>query len=168
MLDVDKEWARAYAKQAMSDLEAREILVSGCAQKCHRLHFLQMAAEKVCKAYLTIANGHECVKKKHTYVKRNLPIIARQFYSFLNNKNSISKWEISEIRRLSNEIEVLAPACDHANYRQDNSEYPWIDGKGNIKIPCEHNFPYINDSSRSIIRLIKLIRTASESYAIIN
>jgi hypothetical protein len=87
-------WARGYAKQALSDLEAREILVSGNAEKCHRLHFLQMASEKVCKAYLTMANGHENVRKTHAYVARNLPI----------------------------------------------------------------------DKSRTIIRLIRLIRTASESY----
>jgi len=58
MLTKDEDWARAYAKQALSDLDVREILVRGNTEKCHRLHFLQMAAEKTCKAYLTIANGH--------------------------------------------------------------------------------------------------------------
>ncbi|MDM8563369.1 hypothetical protein QUF54_08450, partial [Candidatus Marithioploca araucensis] len=155
---------RGYAKQALSDLEAREILVSGNAEKCHRLHFLQMASEKVCKAYLTMANGHEKVRKIHAYVARNLPIIARQFYTTINDDNEISRWEISEIRRIAREIEVLAPACNESDIREDNSEYPWQDGKGEVQIPCEYNFPNINDRSRTMIRLIRLIRTASESY----
>ena len=48
MISKDEEWARGYAKQAISDLDTREIIVRGNAAKCHRLHFLQMAAEKTC------------------------------------------------------------------------------------------------------------------------
>jgi hypothetical protein len=55
MSERDDSWA--YAKQALSDLDARESLVSAGSSKCHRLHFLQMAAEKVCKAYLVKTNG---------------------------------------------------------------------------------------------------------------
>jgi len=160
----DEDWAKGYAKQALSDLNTREIMVRGNAEKCHRLHFLQMAAEKTCKAHLTIANGHENVRKTHAYVARNLPIIARQFYSLLNDKKDISRWEISGIKRISLEIEVLSPACDHGDIREDNSEYPWQDGKGKVQTPCEYKFPNINDGSRTIIRLIRLIRMASESY----
>ena len=62
MAATDQDWARAYAKQALSDLDAREKFALAGAPKCHRLHFLQMAAEKVCKAHLTSANGHENIK----------------------------------------------------------------------------------------------------------
>lgn len=164
---TDHDWSRGYAKQALSDLCAREALVSTSVDKCHRLHFLQMAAEKACKAYLTMANGHDAVRKTHAYVARNLPIIARQFYAVFNDNNQISRWEISEIRRLAHEIEVLAPACDDGDVREDNSEYPWLDGKGNIQIPCDYGFPNIDDGSRSILRLIRLIRKASESYLMV-
>jgi hypothetical protein len=44
---TDQAWASAYARQALSDLATRELLASTGAHKCHRLHFLQMAAEKV-------------------------------------------------------------------------------------------------------------------------
>lgn len=161
---TDQDWARAYAKQALSDLEARETLARANSHKCHRLHFLQMAAEKVCKAHLTMANGHENVRRTHAYVARNLPILARQFYPTINDNNAISRWEISEIRRLAHEIEVLAPACDDGDIREDNSEYPWLDGHGAVRVPCEYNFPNLNDGSRTIVRLIRLLRTASESY----
>lgn len=163
-LTEDEDWARGYAKQALSDLDVREVLAHENVAKCHRLHFLQMAAEKTCKAYLTMANGHENVRKTHAYVVRNLPIIARQFYSLSNNNNDISRWEMSEIKRLAHEIEVLAPACDQGDARKDNSEYPWRDEKGKVRTPCEYNFPKINDGDRTIIRLIRLIRIASESF----
>ena len=164
MLANDADWARGYAKQALSDLTAREILVASGADKCHRLHFLQMAAEKACKAFLTAKNGHEHLRKTHAYVARVLPILARQFYAVENAGNPIADWELSQIRSLAREIEVLAPACDHGDVREDNTEYPWIDSTGEIRIPCEYAFPGLNDNSRIIIRLIRLIRTAAESY----
>ena len=104
---TDHDWARSYANQALSDLAAREMLVRANAHKCHRLHFLQMAAEKACKAHLTTVNGHEKVRRTHAYVARNLPIIARHFYTAINNNNEISRWEISEIKRLAHEIDAL-------------------------------------------------------------
>ena len=161
---TNENWARSYARQALSDLRAREALARANAEKCHRLHFLQMAAEKACKAHLTLANGHDRVRKSHAYVARILPIIARHFYAVIHDNNVLTRWEISEIRRLAHEIEVLAPACDDNDLRKDNSEYPWEDGKGDICVPCEYSFPKIDDGSRTIVRLIQLIRTASESY----
>lgn len=161
---TDQDWAKAYATQALSDLDAREKLARSGAHKCHRLHFLQMAAEKVCKAYLTASNGHSNVRKSHAYVAKNLPLIARVVYSSVGNR--MAAWEISQIKDLAHEIQLLAPACDDGDVRLDNSEYPWQDRVGNILVPSEYSFPNIDDSSqnRTIVKLIRLIRTASESY----
>jgi tRNA nucleotidyltransferase/poly(A) polymerase len=158
-----KQWAKGYALQALSDLRAREALVKANAEKCHRLHFLQMAAEKACKAHLTIASGHDSVRRSHAYIARILPMIARQYYTKLNDNNEISRWEVEAIKRLAREIQVLAPACSEGDLREDNSEYPWADSKGEVCIPCEYSFPNIDDGSRLIVRLIRLIRTAAES-----
>ena len=160
-----QDWAKGYARQALSDLHARETLARASSEKCHRLHFLQMAAEKACKAHLSMANGHENVRRTHACIARNLPLMARHFYSVLNDNSQLSQWEVSEIRRMAHEIEILAPACDGGDVREDNSEYPWADAQGNIRTPCEYNFPKIDDGSRTIARLIRLIRTASESYS---
>jgi hypothetical protein len=162
---ADQDWARGYARQALSDLRARDALVDVNADKCHRLHFLQMAAEKACKAHLIAENGHENVRKTHACVAKILPIIARQFYANINDNDRITQWEISEVKRLAREIEVLAPACHEGDVRNDNSEYPWEAANGTVRIPCEYNFPNIDDGSRTIVRLIRLIRTASNSYA---
>ena len=165
MAATNKQWARGFALQALSDLRARETLVNANVEKCHRLHFLQMAAEKACKAYLNAGSGHDRVKKSHACIERTLPMIARDYYSKLNDNNQIRGWEISEIRRIAHEIQVLAPACNDGDLREDNSEYPWEDARGNICIPCEYSFPNLDDGNRNIIRLIRLIRTASESYS---
>jgi hypothetical protein len=161
---LDRQWARSYARQTLSDLRARETLTLAGAEKCHRLHFLQMAAEKVCKAYLVYANGHENVRKTHSVIARHLPSIARQFYSRSNDNNRIRTWEIGEIKRIAREIELLAPACDDGDTRRDNSEYPWQAADDEVLTPCEYSFPNINDDERQIVRLIKLIRAAAESY----
>jgi hypothetical protein len=164
MQSTNDDWARGYAKQALSDLRAREALVRASAEKRHRLHFLQMAAEKACKAHLTEANGHDRVRKSHACVAKHLPTIARQVYAALNDGNQIAQWEISKIKRLAHEIEVLSPACDDGDLRKDNSEYPWEDAKGGICVPCEYSFPNLNDGDRTIVGLIALIREASKSY----
>jgi hypothetical protein len=163
----DRQWAVAYAKQALSDLNARDILALEGAEKCQRLHFLQMAAEKVCKAHLVNANGHDNVRKTHAYVAKNLPIIARQFYSANSDDNQIARWAVKEVKHLAREIEFLAPASDDSGLRPDNSEYPWDDAKGKVQVPCEFTFPNIDDSAKnlSIVRLIKLMRAAAETYA---
>jgi hypothetical protein len=162
----DQDWASAYAKQALSDLDAREKLVSTGARKCHRLLFLQMAAEKICKAYLTTSNGHEKVRKTHAYPERNLPTIARYFYPVANKNSKISAWEIEEIRKIAREVELLAPACDDGGTRQDNCEYPWKDPQGDVRVPSEYNFPHLDDgpANKAIVKLIRLIRTASKAY----
>ena len=49
--------ARAFATQAASDLDAFEALTATTLPTCHRLHYLQMWLEKLCKAYLWLPEG---------------------------------------------------------------------------------------------------------------
>ncbi len=94
-----------------------------------------MAAEKTCKAHLTIANGHDSVRKTHAYVQRVLPIIARYFYS-TNKDSQPPSWQMERIKKLAREIEVIAPACHAGDVREDNSEYPWLNGQGKVETPA--------------------------------
>jgi len=163
--EEDRIWVRGYAKQALSDLAAREILVHSKADRCHRLHFLQMAAEKTCKAHLTAANGHDNLRKSHAYVAKVLPNLARAFFRPSGGGEQIAQWELAKIAKLALEIEVLAPACDDGGSRLDNTEYPWQDAQGRIHVPCEHSFAGIDDSEKNLVRLIKLMRMALAAYA---
>ena len=76
-----------------------------------------MATEKTCKAYLIKENGHEKVRKTHAVVKKHLPRIAQHFYSSNPNRKQ-ALHQLSEIKTLAGEVELLAPACDHGDLRQ--------------------------------------------------
>jgi len=150
MTTLRKEWVVSFARQALSDLNAREILSANNASKCHRLHFLQMAAEKLCKAYLIKSQtGHDGNFTTHAVIKRHLKTIARYY-------------GCRSVGVFANEIEVLSPACRDGGVRQDNTEYPWLSATGKVIAPCEWSFPNLDDRHRSIVELIKLIKTASE------
>jgi hypothetical protein len=46
-------WGEAYATQALADFEAwNEFRKNAGIAPCQKLHFLQMACEKLCKAHL--------------------------------------------------------------------------------------------------------------------
>ncbi len=158
----DDDWVRAFARQAQSDLNARDILAAGGAEKCHRLHYLQMGAEKICKAHLIKASGRESVRSTHACVAKVLPTIARDMFSRIPGKASIPGWQIKAIRKFAQEIETLAPALDRQGTRADNPEYPWIGSRGSVVTPCEHAFPALDDSDRSILLLIRLIRKQAD------
>lgn len=158
---LDFEWSKAYAIQAISDLNAYSVLAQGSADQCHLLHYLQMASEKVCKAYLCLSNGHNHVKKKHNYVALHLPLIARRFLAESGGRRS----QIQNIKTLSREIEVLAPAVHKGFSREDNCEYPWADTSGKVIVPCKFSFPGISVSDRRINLLLRVLRTAAEAYA---
>ncbi len=159
----DREWAAAYARQALSDVQALEFLPRAQADKCHRLHFLQMAAEKVCRAHLTANNGHERVRKTHGYIARNLPVVAREFYS-RHRSGGLAAWQLAGIRKVSFEIQVASPASDNSDSREDNSEYPWLDGQGTIQTPCLYAFPNLDDGAPAVRLILRLLRVAAESY----
>jgi len=160
---TDAEWASAFAAQALSDLEAREILLDGGADKCHRLHFFQMAAEKVCKAHLMTENGYNAVRKAHSYVETVLPVIARHFSSMAQG-SEYQTWQLKAIGKFARDIELLAPACNEGETRPDNSEYPWLDAADVVQTPCRYKFGHIDDGERVIVTIIQLLRTAAKEY----
>src|SRR2546423_566942 len=106
------EWGKAYARQAKADFAARDALAqhTGIPQ-CQSLHYLQMACEKLCKAHLCFAGSDPLdVQSSHAYVAKNLPSIARHMFTRqLKRPLRDHGWEMSLMRQLSREIELLAP-----------------------------------------------------------
>ncbi len=102
------EWRVAFAKQALADLKARDKLLEGPdLPDCGQLHFLQMACEKLCKAYLC-GQGVEpsTLQSSHAYIARTLPIIARQQFAVqVGRRANDRSWMIRAIRSLSRKIE---------------------------------------------------------------
>lgn len=161
-------WASAFAKQAKSDLEAREqLLLAEKLPQCHQLHFLQMACEKLCKAYLIGAQrvDHLALSSSHAYVAKQLPLIARQFLARDAGRLPRETWVLDPIRELARRIELLAPAVTDGGRVPANCEYPWEAPDGTVVAPAEHNFGLIMLYERAGTTLLKVLRIAAEELS---
>lgn len=137
-------------------METRQKLAIAGADKCQRLHLLQMAAEKLCNAYLYA--GGSAVTRTHAVVEKYLPRI----FLNLSGLQELSGTQLKQIKRLSREIELLAPACDAAGSRPDNTEYPWQDALGKAQAPCDYSFPELEEHDRAMAPLLRSMRVAAE------
>jgi hypothetical protein len=74
------DWALAYARQAHADFRAWELYEQhpeAVAAECHKLLFLQMACEKLCKAYLIRAGTPpEALQTSHGYIILRIPCLS--------------------------------------------------------------------------------------------
>ena len=75
-------WSKAYGRQASSDWRTYGLLVRHRADLCQQLRYLQMACEKLSKAYLVAAGADpETMQSEHRAAGKQLPFIVRQFLS---------------------------------------------------------------------------------------
>jgi hypothetical protein len=157
-------WQQAFARQARSDFAVYSILDTlshdKAVHKCHRLHYLQMACEKLTKAYLCSTGSRpEDLQHSHKYIAKNLTIIARQAFFESERKPSSARTALKHIKLLAREIELLAPSVDDNGRRPDNVEYPWIDQSGRLIVPAEFDFPTVDlltaTAGRTLLKLIE-------------
>jgi hypothetical protein len=164
MISYD-EWRIAYAKQALADLRAREkLLEHPDLPECQQLHFLQMACEKLCKAYLCGQGvAPDTLRGSHAYITGPLPIIARQqFAREARRVRADRTWVIDALRVLARRIEMLAPAVNDAGRQPANCEYPWAGPDGTVRVPAEHNFGLDLLHEKAGRHLLKVLFTAAE------
>jgi hypothetical protein len=138
------DWARCYARQADADLKAWEYYEThpeAATAECHKLLFLQMACEKLCKAHL-IQSGTPpaSLQTSHGYVATPLPAILLQLLLDLKQDRRRVRGVLVALRHLCSEIELLSPAVDRNGQRPDNCEYPWEDGRGVVHSPLDWSF----------------------------
>lgn len=134
MSDVS-DWVLGYVRQPDADFRAWELYQrhpQAVSAECHRLLFLQMACEKLCKAYVlkNAIFAPPDVQSSHAFVRKHLPLILRREIP-LSNKNRAAQLNLlmKHLRHLSGEVEVLNPTVNAEN-RPDNCEYPWQVGDG--------------------------------------
>jgi hypothetical protein len=136
-------WAQAYYAQAQSDWAIfREFQQRSDIPLCHALHYLQMAAEKLAKAYRFRDSTAEAASLLTSHVG-----FGRFFNTFLRSPSVLEQYEgrlgrlrsvQSDCAKLARAVELLAPSVDRA-LRPANTEYPWDDG-ARIVAPIDHNF----------------------------
>jgi len=153
-----RDWQLAFLNQARTDWEAYKKAEELMWPVCHRLHFLQMATEKLGKALLVaaesnlgeITHSHSALVKFMRVVSNNLDLHLQ-----LGLTKSQLKAQFKGLLPIAHEIEILAPAL-----AQDgpNPEYPRLDKSGCLCAPFDYSFPLIRLlESHQGIRLLKYI-----------
>ncbi len=136
-------WAEAFRRQAVSDYQIfkRFSTPNSEVAYCHRLHFLQMATEKLAKSFL-IGSASESPKKTHLALVRFLRVLSgnpdiRERLKFGNNPKQFKAY-IDRLIPLAARIEALAPIG--GDLERLNPEYPWLGGQNEVICPADHDF----------------------------
>lgn len=155
--DRRKRYAAAFYAQAASDWRVYALLVSAKPDPvpwpvCHSLHYLQMACEKLGKAYRlqTAGANVDVIATRHVgftqFINGYLrsPAIAAEY----EGKTAALKNVLKTSAAIAREIEKLAPATDRA-HAPENAEYPWERGdwelgSGEVFVPCAYPFPTLS------------------------
>ena len=159
--------SRAYARQALADLGAREALLGAEVPACQHLHFLQMACEKISKAHRCLGGADpETLMHSHGFAAKVLPQIARELLrrSALAAELPVTRGQIEPmVRQLAREVDLLTPAVDDDGRRPDNCEYPWEDSRGTLHIPAKHGFRSLETlhRHRAGVTFLKIVVTAA-------
>jgi len=152
-------WRDAYLCQARSDWDMWLHLCKVARLPCHRLHYLQMAVEKLGKALLIAGAGQsiETLQKSHLAFTKFLLISTR-------NKALASQYDMSAeqyrahvrgIAPLAYGVEQLGPQVAHGG---PNVEYPWRDPSGRICAPAQEGFSIAEQlGTPRGVNLLKLI-----------
>ena len=132
-------WTEAFAAQAGSDLDAFLALEDSRLPISHRLHYLQMWLEKLCKVYLWLpAAGAGELRFKHNVIASVLPSLISKHRRRLG---VTGQPDLTAIRQLCREIDLLHPQVDDHGRRPDNVEYPWAGSSGATELTALWKFP---------------------------
>jgi hypothetical protein len=172
--DRRTQFAAAFFDQARSDWDTYVYLTrAAILPRCHLLHYLQMACEKLAKAY-RLRNASADVD---AIVTRHVGF-AQFINEFLRSPAVLENYEGQSARHktvcktsftLAREIEKLAPAIDRT-HSPENAEYPWERGDwgfgaGQVLVPCRYDYPALSLLDTAGGRaFVKLIERAFRDY----
>ena len=158
-------WSEAFLAQAESDWQIYEHLEKTAFSKCHTLHYLQMATEKLAKAYLLkgrtdikfVRSTHQALTRYFQDLSRN-----RRLQGVMGMTAKQLRMHVQQLLPLANEIEKLAPALAGDG---PNPEYPWEAPKGVFNVPVTYEFT-VGKALRQPHghNFIKLIRKALKNF----
>jgi hypothetical protein len=136
-----RSWQMAFLKQARHDWDIYQRTLLPSWPACDRLHYLQMATEKLGKALLIGGNiSLEHLLSSHSAFVKFLHVAS-------NNHNLPAKLELTKgqvkayfnkFLPIAREIEILAPALAQGG---PNPEYHWADNSGQVHVPADYEFP---------------------------
>ena len=147
-------WRSANLKQARSDLAVFDSIKG--QPLCQQLHYLQMATEKLAKAYLSQVNGGARPNRSHQAFVRFLRLvrITPRFRTALNWRKEQFRAHVDWLLPTAQLVEDLAPAGDKD---KPNPEYPW-ETAGAVIAPVDYPFAAYGLGQARMAGLIKLVR----------
>ena len=161
-------WADAYYRQARSDWRLfEELRVRKDVERAHALHYLQMATEKLAKAYRfrDTRTKEEDLLSSHVGFERFLRL-------FLGSADVVRRYagrnaQLLRVRRecchVARAVETLTPSVD-PEASPVNAEYPWADGE-RVVAPVDHTFSQVDFSKLPGGRLfLTVVSAAFEEY----
>lgn len=158
--ESDMDWHDAYLAQAKSDYAVMKRLNRPDVEYCHRLHYLQMATEKLAKAMMTRRGSNTPAKKSHAMFVRMLQLIrnsrdVRQQLGYYKADFFVSY--IDSLMDLASKIERLSP--DQAGFTRPNPEYPWWKDQAasHVWAPSEYNFPEFDPLDPKMVKIELLV-----------
>jgi hypothetical protein len=112
--------------------------------RCHALHYLQMATEKLGKAYRLrdTSAATEDLQSEHTGFASFLRLYINQRASSLAADRETNEALRPRAVALAREVERLHPSVDKARCPQ-NTEYPWPEAD-QVGVPVHYDFPNLS------------------------
>lgn len=158
-------------KQVRSDHNAFELLRGQGIAQCHTLHYLQMVAEKLAKAYLWRSGtpppqshaGFVHFLRFLGHIRQEDRDRVANLFSF-NRFTDFQNW-IRTVLPIAYELERLAPNLAHDG---PNPEYPWPHAEPR-RAPVEYDFPVwaslTSGPGRDLMRVIRIAVNRFPEYA---
>ena len=164
-------WKTGYLRQAQSDMKMYDVLMgmnrSGCPI-CHPFHYLQMATEKLAKAFLIDPKRQADPKFSSHKVFTKFLQALRGYrvpeYDVISQKMRMDKRQfVSHIDSLlgsAKVIEDLIPTREPQTKetKKENPEYPWKPVGGAVEVPAEYKRWLLNPASSEVRQLLWLVR----------
>jgi hypothetical protein len=151
-------WQQAFMTQARDDYKMFVHLNKLPSAQCQQLHYLQMATEKLAKAFLCAPNNtppkttHVALTKFLKLLKSQ-PDIRRELGYDKSHAAFIAY--IDGLIPFADLIENLAP--EGKTLDKPNPEYPWKEHTGEVIAPVDFKYQYILERQLEMGKFNKLI-----------
>lgn len=158
------DWKTDYLLQARSDYDLYQRMERlGDVPLCHRLHYLQMATEKLAKGFLTPAGD-----TPHEYTHKAFPRLVREASAMPRVRARLGKTgQYAAYRRFLQSVEPLAEVLQNLSPEGDdhpNPEYTWRDGTGQVRSPLL--YPFAGLEARDNPRLRESLQLVEVFFAV--
>lgn len=152
------DWRTAFLLQARSDFAIFQRLNDSPTDYCHRLHYMQMATEKLAKSLLSPPHS-DPPEASHAAFVRMLQVLktrkdVRRQLGFRHT--AAYRAYLDSLLELASRVERLAPSLAGPN--EPNPEYPWRDSKTqDVIVPAQFAFDEFDLKNPKMLKLAALV-----------